>query len=145
MTGLRISDLMALKRNQLFSTDISFKNIKTAKDQIITLNKMAKKIVDFNPDLFLVKYADSTLNEYLKRVIKNNRIDKHVSFHVARHTFATNFLRMDGKVEHLQKLLGHSKIETTMIYVHILAEEANAQIHNLDNLFKDFGFDLDLK
>ena len=145
MTGLRVSDLMLLNRNQLFTDDFAFANFKTSKDQIITLNKMAKKIVDFEPNLFLVKYTPNTLNEYLERIVKNNRIHKHVTFHVARHTFATNFLRMDGKVQHLQQLLGHSKIETTMIYVHILAEEANAEIHKLDGLFNDFGFDLDLE
>jgi integrase/recombinase XerD len=145
MTGLRVSDVMELDRRQLFTKDFNFVNVKTKKDQTIVLNKMAIKIVEFNPDLFIKKHHGNTMNEYLKRIMKNNRIDKDVSFHVARHTFATNFLRMDGKVEFLQKLMGHSKIETTMIYVHILQAEANEHIHKLDDLFHDFGFDLDLE
>ncbi|MHA3788346.1 tyrosine-type recombinase/integrase [Flavobacterium hauense] len=145
MTGLRISDVMQLNRNQLIYKDIAFKNIKTTKDQTVALNKMAKKIVDFNPNLFLVKHTDQDMNRDLKRIIKNNRIQKKVSFHVARHTFATNFLRMGGQLQHLQKLLNHSKIETTMIYVHILADEANAEIHKLDDMFKDYGFNLEIE
>jgi integrase/recombinase XerD len=145
MTGLRISDIQELKRTQLLSRDFAFKNFKTSKDQIIALNKMAKKILEFTPKLFESRLHANTINKYLKRIAKNNRIYKPLSFHVARHTFATNFLRMGGQVQHLQKLLAHSKLETTMIYVHILAEEANAEIHKLDDLFKDFGFDLDLE
>jgi len=132
MTGLRISDVMQLNRNQLIYKDIAFKNIKTTKDQTVALNKMAKKIVDFNPNLFLVKHTDQDMNRDLKRIIKNNR-------------FATNFLRMGGQLQHLQKLLNHSKIETTMIYVHILADEANAEIHKLDDMFKDYGFNLEIE
>jgi integrase/recombinase XerD len=145
MTGLRVSDVLELERNQLLTKDFGFVNVKTKKDQTIVLNKMAIKIVEFSPNLFVIKHHGNTMNEYLKRIMKNNRIYKDVSFHVARHTFATNFLRMDGKVEFLQKLMGHSKIETTMIYVHILQAEANEHIHKLDDLFHDFGFDLDLE
>lgn len=145
MTGLRISDALALTRTQLFSDEIAFSNIKTSKDQIIVLNKMAKKVVDFTPNLFIEKFSETLMNEHLKRIIKNNKIQKKVSYHVSRHTFATNFLRMGGQIQHLQKLLNHAKIETTMIYVHILAEEANAEIYKLDELFKDFGFNLDLE
>jgi len=61
-------------------------------------------------------------------------IEKNISFHVARHTFATNFLRSGGKVENLQKLLNHQSISTTMEYVHIIAEEANKEIYLLDGL-----------
>jgi site-specific recombinase XerD len=63
------------------------------------------------------------------------KIQKKVSFHVARHTFATSFLRAGGQVEKLQKLLGHSDIKQTMIYVHIVQADANAEIFLLDNLF----------
>lgn len=145
MTGLRISDVQELERQQLLTSDFSFVNSKNKRDQVINLNKMAKKIVEHYPALFDQKIHLNTINEDLKRIMKNNRITKRVSFHVARHTFATNFLRMGGKLEHLQKLLSHSKIETTMIYVHILASEANEQIHRLDDLFKDYGFNLDFK
>lgn len=145
MTGLRLSQVQDLERHQLLSSDFSFINKKNRKDQVINLNRMARKIVEFNPDLFVKHIHANTMNEDLKRIMKNNRIHKHVSFHVARHTFATNFLRMGGKIEHLQKLLAHSKMDTTMIYVHILASEANEQIHRLDDLFKDYGFDLNLE
>ncbi|MFV8354970.1 tyrosine-type recombinase/integrase [Flavobacterium sp. XS1P32] len=62
-------------------------------------------------------------------------MQKKVTFHVPRHTFATSFLRAGGQVEKLQLLLGHSDIKQTMIYVHIVQADANAEIFLLDNLF----------
>jgi site-specific recombinase XerD len=135
MTGLRISDIQKIERKDLMNNDISFISTKTRKDQVITLNIKAREIVKSNPNLFITKVT----NEYMNRAIKNIcavvGITKQVSFHVARHTFATCFLRMGGSVEKLQILLGHSDIKETMIYVHIVGNEANKEIFLLDNLF----------
>ena len=49
-------------------------------------------------------------------------IRKNLTMHVARHTFATEYLRNGGHVHVLQQLMGHSKITTTMIYVHVDSE-----------------------
>jgi site-specific recombinase XerD len=57
-----------------------------------------------------------------------------VTYHVSRHTFATNFIISGGNVTVLQKLLGHSKIEDTMIYVHIAESITDIEILNLDNI-----------
>lgn len=139
MTGLRLSDVLMLRREQLKYKDFSFNQVKTKKDQTISLNKFAYRIIEHNEFLFDRKLAEQTINEELKNIAFDTKITKKVSFHVARHTFATTFLRAGGKVENLQKLLGHSKIATTMIYVHIVSEEANKEIFKLDSLFKDFS------
>ena len=39
--------------------------------------------------------------------------------HALRHTFATNYIRAGGGVRQLQVILGHQRIETTMVYVHL--------------------------
>jgi len=62
---------------------------------------------------------------------------KESIFHVARHTFATNFLIAGGRVEILQKILGHSKIDETMIYVHIAESVTNVQIFNMDTIINN--------
>lgn len=133
-TGLRLSDVMGLTRRDL-GKEIEFKAVKTSKDQIISLNNRAVEIVKSNEELFERFIHPNTMNIELKNIMKILGIKKKISFHCGRHTFATNFLRMGGKVEKLQILLGHSKIDTTMIYVHILAAEANEEIFLLDNLF----------
>jgi site-specific recombinase XerD len=134
-SGLRISDVQCLNRNDILDGEVAFATIKTNTGQTIAMNKKAIAIVQHMPKLFVLKYADQTHNDTLKDISKFLGINKKITFHVSRHTFATNFLRVGGKVEYLQKLLGHKKIETTMVYVHILADEANKEIFRLDDLF----------
>ena len=49
-------------------------------------------------------------------------LKKRLTFHTARHTYATGFLNAGGKVEVLQRIMGHTDIKTTMVYVHISRE-----------------------
>ncbi|WP_372744262.1 tyrosine-type recombinase/integrase [Lutibacter sp.] len=135
MTGLRFSDIMDLERPNKNAEYIEFKTNKTSKDQVISLNSKAREIVTKCPELFKTKLTNQYINRELKIIFKTLGIRKKISFHVARHTFATSFLRMGGRVEKLQMLLGHSDISQTMIYVHIVSAEANESIHLLDNLF----------
>jgi len=136
MTGLRISNVQALNRDQLLDDDVSLVIVKSNKDKTIALNKNAKRIISDHPELFVKKFSDKHINETLKIICRMVGIQKKVSFHVARHTFATQFLKMGGKVENLQQLLGHSNIKETMIYVHIVQSEANEEIFLLDKLLK---------
>ena len=133
MTGLRISDVQKTTRKSLNENYVSFTSTKTNKDQSIVLNNTAKKIIEHYEPLFNYKISDQKINSSLKKIVAKLKIDKNVSFHVARHTFATTFLRAGGSVEKLQLLLGHSNINETMIYVHILASEANKDIMLLDD------------
>jgi integrase len=135
MTGLRISDVQNLTRKNFIDNFITFVNVKTKIDQSIAMNMNARRLIFFEPLLFEKKFADQHINDDLKKIMKLLGINKNVTFHVARHTFATSFLRAGGQVEKLQLLLGHSDIKQTMIYSHIVQADANAEIFLLDNLF----------
>ena len=132
---MRIGEIQKLNRNQLTEDYISFIGNKRNKDKSISLIDLAKKVINHEPNLFIDKLTDQYLNREIKIILRNLGITKKISFHVSRHTFATNFIRAGGTVEKLQKLLGHSKIETTMIYVHIVNSEANEDIFRLDNYY----------
>ena len=135
MTGLRFSDVMKLNRPNDDDEYIDFSAEKTDKDQIISLNLKAKEIIKICPELFIKKFSNEHINRELKLIMGILGIRKKITFHVSRHTFATSFLRVGGSVEKLQLLLGHSNIKQTMIYVHIVAAEANESIYLLDKLF----------
>jgi integrase/recombinase XerD len=59
----------------------------------------------------------------VKRYAAKAGIDKHISPHTLRHSFATDLYRETSKIRLVQKVLGHSDLSTTMIYTHIFDEE----------------------
>ncbi len=137
MTGLRIGDLLRLERQELEETVFSFYNQKSKTQQTMALANKAREILNDCPELFVEKFSQKHLNETIKKIMKLCSIEKEVCFHVGRHTFATCLIRAGVPVHYVQKLLKHKKIETTMVYVHILEEEANQEIGKLDTLFDD--------
>lgn len=132
-TGLRISDSQAITTDNIIGNVLAFTAVKTGKFQRIQLNETAASFIG-EKNVFTNRYSEKHINEELKNIAKTCGIRKHITFHVARHSFATNFLICGGRVEVLQKLLGHSSIRETMVYVHIVDSIVDTQIFNLDNL-----------
>lgn len=131
-TGLRISDVLARSRNDFEHHILEFISIKTKIRQLVGINQKCRNIINENEKLFIDKKAEVNINAQLKSIAKFCNIKKNIYFHVARHSFATNYLLNGGKVENLQKLLGHTKITTTMKYVHIIDEEAALTVNLFD-------------
>lgn len=132
-TGIRYSDVIKLTQENIIENTLVFTAEKTGKFQRIRLNQAALKFIGEKKDLF-PKHTNEYVNRELKLIAKATGIEKVLTFHVSRHSFATNFLIRGGRVEHLQKLLGHSKIEDTMIYVHIVEDITNGQIDNMEGI-----------
>jgi site-specific recombinase XerD len=132
-TGLRISDIKAIGPDNIITNILMFFSVKTGKLQRIQLSNSALKFIGTN-QLFYGEYTEQHINRELKTIAKSCGITKRITFHVARHSFATNFLICGGRVEILQKLLGHSQIRETMDYVHIVESISNEQINNLDDI-----------
>ena len=122
-TGMRISDLQNITRNELMSSIFNFSHQKSNNFQSMRINTEAKLILDQYPDVFEKKLVDQKINQYLKAVAKICKIQKNISMHVGRHTFATTYIRNGGNVMKLQKLLGHSQIKHTLVYVHLVESE----------------------
>ena len=122
-TGMRISDLQKITRNELMSSIFNFSQQKSNNFQSMRINTEAKLILDQYPDVFEKKLVDQKINQFLKAVAKICKIQKNISMHVGRHTFATTYIRNGGNVMKLQKLLGHSQIKHTLVYVHLVESE----------------------
>ncbi len=72
------------------------------------------------------------VRQMVKRVAKKAGIEKNVSPHTLRHTFATRFLRATGNLELTRKALRHARIQTTAeIYSHLVQEDVDAGIKQL--------------
>lgn len=82
--------------------------------------------------------SNQKLNSYLKEIADKCDIEKNLTFHMARHTFATTVTLTNGvPIETVSKLLGHTKLATTQIYARVvekkISEDMNTLRCKLDN------------
>ena len=75
-----------------------------------------------------------TLSRVVARAALRAGLDKHVSCHTLRHSFATHLLERGYDIRTVQELLGHSDVSTTMIYTHVMNKGARAVKSPLDRL-----------
>ena len=138
-TGLRVSELINLKFNDI-DIDNAFIRVegKGSKERIVPLSDLAIKyltlyINNYRPTI--LKGTDSTylfisnaikpisrqgFYKIIKEEAKKSGINKEISPHVLRHSFATHLLNHGADLRVIQELLGHSDISTTQIYTHII-------------------------
>ncbi len=76
--------------------------------------------------------SNQKLNSYLKEIADRCEIKKNLTFHIARHTFATTITLNNGvPIETVSKLLGHTKIRTTQIYAKVIERKVSDDIKQL--------------
>ena len=140
-TSLRISDIKAIRGKNIKNGNIDFEPIKGAFSETKKIKRLIIPLHQFCLDLigetkkenliFAELPAEQKINKRLKTIARKLSISKDITFHYSRHTFATRFLASGGSVEVLQEIMGHEKIETTMIYVHIEPTRKKKQINEL--------------
>lgn len=80
--------------------------------------------------------SNQKLNAYLKEIADICGIKKNLTFHLARHTFATTTTLSKGvPIETVSKMLGHTNIETTQIYARITNSKIGSDMQGLDKKF----------
>jgi len=76
--------------------------------------------------------SNQKLNSYLKEIADLCQINKNLTFHLARHTFATTVTLTNGvPIESVSKMLGHSKISTTQIYAKVVEKKLGEDMEKL--------------
>lgn len=130
-TGLRYSDFTNLSENNIVRIDnkpwIVFTTKKTGTEVKLPLDllfdgkawEMLRKHKRHLERFFKLK-PNSTVNKELMRIGKLAGINKHFSFHSARHTNATLLIYKGANITTVQKLLGHRNISTTQIYSEVM-------------------------
>lgn len=133
-TGLSYIDLKNLRKDRMVrGIDghywIYTKREKTSEAVKIPLLPKAQKIIEKYRDdseirysnLLVPAFSNQRLNKGIKEIAQACGIHKYISFHTARHTFATTVTLANGvPIETVSKLLGHTKLSTTQIYARVL-------------------------
>lgn len=134
--GLRISDIHSIGADDVYDGVLVLVPQKTSgqnkRVQIPLPDDWQQWVEHTTGARFFSQQSDKHINKALKRCAKLAGISKNLTYHTARHTFATGFLNAGGKVEVLQRILGHSDIKTTMVYVHISRERLKEEAAKLD-------------
>ena len=95
-----------------------------------------------HPNTFATKrifpsISNQKLNSYLKEIADVCHINKNLTFHIARHTFATTVMLSNGvPMETVSKLLGHTKLSTTQIYARVVEGKISGDMQRLEGVFK---------
>jgi len=144
-TGIAYVDIMSLTNNNILKgidgNDWIFTNRQKTKSPVkVPLLAKAKILIDkyqnhpmtqVTETLFPV-ITNEKVNYYLKEITKAVGLKKNLTFHMARHTFATTVTLSNGvPIETVSKLLGHSKIATTQIYARVIERKVSEDMELL--------------
>lgn len=139
MCGLRISDIRALTWGDINGNEVQIRMQKTKHVINVPLSEEAKKWLPARggaaEKVFDLPKQANTISKHLKKWATAAGVDKVVTFHTARHTFATIMLTQGADLYTISKLLGHSKMETTQIYATLLDKQKEAAVNMLNNIF----------
>jgi len=141
-TGLSYIDVKELRPEQVVTGIdggewIFTKRAKSKTSVKIPLLRKAKEVLvkysgtgyGNKKELLLPVYANQKCNSYLKKIVAKCKIDKNISFHAARHTFATAVTLANGvPLETVSKLLGHTRLSTTQIYARVMEKKISEDI-----------------
>ena len=151
-SGLRLSEASNLRWQHinLMTGQLKVVEGKGAKDRILWLpeedlellkswkqrqSEKAKKPLEYiftatNKNKIGKKLDNRYVQDMVKRYAKKAGIEKNVSPHTCRHTFASDLLRQTKNIRMVQKALGHNQLNTTMIYTHIVDDELESELKN---------------
>ncbi|MBP7508445.1 MAG: site-specific integrase [Prolixibacteraceae bacterium] len=128
-TGLRFVDVKALKFSNIdFSTDrMQIDQQKTGRPVIIDLNKTALKLIGEpgNPEVLVFDLPERKwATKIITKLVKEAGIQKHITWHCARHSLAVNLLTSKEKpdIKTVSSILGHQSTKTTEVYLHVVDE-----------------------
>ncbi|NCO11581.1 hypothetical protein CO038_01295 [Candidatus Pacearchaeota archaeon CG_4_9_14_0_2_um_filter_39_13] len=144
-SGLRVSEIVHLKPEDInFEENIGrVKKGKGSKDRVFTISESLSRDLQFylkkrKDGQYLFSKEKPLTTRNVQKIVKNLRnkvgLNKKVTPHTLRHSFATHLLEAGVDIRKIQMLLGHSSLNTTQIYTHVSTDELKKIANPLDGL-----------
>ena len=147
-TGVRRSELLNLKIEDIDSSrnQVTVKDAKGNKDRCTIISTKVIEVLrvyykKYKPKQYLFegekggKYSTTSLAKIIKKACSAAKIQKTVSAHTFRHSFATHLLENGTDLRYIQTLLGHNSSKTTEIYTKVSIKMVDTITNPIDNLF----------
>lgn len=142
LTGLRRSDILKLTWGEVHQqgdlTRIIFRQKKTGGLEYLDITPQAAELMGDrgkpNENVFQDIHSPTCTNKAIQEWVLRAGIDKKITFHCARHTFATMMLDLGTDIYTVSKLLGHRELSTTQIYVKVLDKNKQKAVTNIPNI-----------
>lgn len=145
-TGLSYIDIKTLTFDKIQRMDfdgeewIITRRTKTKVSSNVPLMEIAKELIErykglAKDDFVFPMPSNGTCNDHLKKIATVCGINKEVTFHVARHTFATLALTAGVDIYTTSQLLGHANIRHTQRYAQIINSKKDHAVSLLDDAF----------
>lgn len=142
LTGMRHCDIRALTWGDVHDQDgytrIIFRQAKTKGQEYLDISKQAVALMgergsDDTPVFPLMHW--SSVRKHLSSWAAAAKINKHVTFHSSRHTFAVMMLGVTD-IYTVSKLLGHRELSTTQVYAHVIDKAKREAVDNMPDIIK---------
>jgi len=143
-SGCRVSEVVKLKVEDLNLKErtAAIRGGKGNKDRMIILSKdwihyLEKKKIK-SEEVFSKKNGKAITTDTVQRIVRESAekagINKHVTPHSLRHSYATHLLEAGTNIRYIQSLLGHSNLNTTQIYTSVANDQLKKVVSPLDKL-----------
>lgn len=138
LTGLRLSDVRSLTRDNVTADDkgrprLDYIQQKTGKRELLDVTEQAMELADDGVTLFPLP-TNNRVNTHVRNIAAAAGIDKYITFHSARHTFATMLLTLGTDIYTVSKLLGHSNVKVTQIYAKVIDEAKRKAVGSIPDI-----------
>lgn len=145
--GLRVSEIVQLEIKDIDSKrmQIHIRGAKGKKDRYVNMPEIVLPYLrtyykTYQPKKYLYEgqygeqYSIRSAQQVFKQSLERAKINKCIGIHGLRHSYATHLLEQGTDISHIQKLLGHNNIKTTLIYTHVSKKELSAVRSPLDQI-----------
>lgn len=145
--GLRRSELINLRIQDVHFDKmmIFIRGAKGKKDRTTVLANsnsevLKKYMIEYCPNYWMFEgvnrkqYSSTSIERVVNKAAKKAGINKRVTPHMLRHSFATHLISKGSALPYVHKLLGHSNIKTTKIYTHVADNDLKNLLNPLDDM-----------